>query len=102
MNVLILLKQNKILKRLHDEYVKETSEGNTPIHPTQRTRQRRDQQFEGLEEYDYQVDPQTGWRTYPSRSRGNPASNIFVLVNSVGTARRLEQKLEFLAILILD
>ena len=33
----------------------------------------------------------------------NPAaSNIFVLVNSVGTARRLEQKLEFLPILILD
>ena len=59
-------------KRLHDEYVKETSDGNTPIHPTQRTRQRRNQQIEGLEEYDYQVDPQTGWRTYSSRSRGNP------------------------------
>ena len=38
------------IKRLHDEYVKETSVGNTPIHPTQRTRQRRDQQFEGPEE----------------------------------------------------
>ena len=58
------------LKRLHDD-VKETSEENTPIQPTQRTRQRRDQQFEGLEEYDYQVDRQTGWRTYPSKSRGN-------------------------------
>ena len=34
---------------------------------------------------------------------GKPtATNIFVLVNSVGTARRLEQKLEFLANLILD
>ena len=30
------------------------------------------------------------------------ASNIFVLVNSVAKARRLEKKLEFLAILILD
>ena len=30
------------------------------------------------------------------------ATNIFVLVNSVGTARRLEQKLAFLANLILD
>ena len=59
------------LKRLHDEHVKETSEGNTPIHPTQRTRQRRDQQYEGLEEYDYQVDPHTGWSTYPWKSRGN-------------------------------
>ena len=48
--------------------MKETSRGNTPSHPTQRTRQRRNQQFEGLEEYDYQVDRQTGWRTYPSKS----------------------------------
>ena len=37
------------MKRLHDEHVKETSEGNTPIHPVQRSRQRRGQQFEGLE-----------------------------------------------------
>ena len=37
------------MKRLHDEHVKETSEGNTPIHPAQRSRQRRGQQFEGLE-----------------------------------------------------
>ena len=52
--------------------MKETSEGNTPIHPTQRWRQWRYQQFEGLEKYDYQVDPQTGWRTYTSSPRGNP------------------------------
>ena len=57
---------------LEDESVKETSEGNTPIHPTQRPRQRSNQQFEGLEEEDdHQVDPQTGWRTDPSKSRGN-------------------------------
>ena len=37
------------LKRLHDEHVKETSEGNTPTHPKQRSRQRKKQQFEGLE-----------------------------------------------------
>ena len=37
------------LKTLHDEHVKETSEGNTPTHPKQRSRQRRNQQFEGLE-----------------------------------------------------
>ena len=59
------------LKRLHDEHVKETSEGNTPIHPKQRTRQRRTQQFEGLEEHNYQVDPRTGWRSCPSKSQGN-------------------------------
>ena len=108
------------MKRLHDEHVKETSEGNTPIHLGQRPKQRRNQQFEGLEEYDCQIDAQTGWRTYPSKSQGNlsrnpthsssstqlkPAtSNIFVFIKSLGTARRLEveQKLEFLAILILN
>ena len=37
------------MKRLHDEHVKETSEGSTPIHTVQRSRQRRSQQFEGLE-----------------------------------------------------
>ena len=58
-------------KRLHDEHVKETLEGTTPIHPIQRTRQRRDQQCEGLEEYDYQVHPRTEWRSYPSKSQGN-------------------------------
>ena len=36
------------LKRLHGEDVKEISEGNTPIHLVQRSRQRRGQQFEGL------------------------------------------------------
>ena len=57
------------MKRLHDEHVKETSEGNTPIHPVQRSRQRRSHQFEGLEEYNYQIDAQTRWTTYPSKSR---------------------------------
>ena len=48
------------MKRLHDEYTKETSEGNTPTQLVQRSRQRRHQQFEGLEEYNCQVDAQTG------------------------------------------
>ena len=58
-------------KRLHDEHEKETSEGNTPTHSLQRSRQRRNQQFEGLEEYNYQVNPRTGWRSYPPKSQGN-------------------------------
>ena len=58
-------------KSLHDEHVKETSKGNTSIHPIQRTRQRRNQQFEGLEENNFQVDPRTGWRSYPSKSQGS-------------------------------
>ena len=45
-----LVKAKRELKRLHDEHVMETSEGNTPVHPIQRSRQRRNQQFEGLEE----------------------------------------------------
>ena len=67
-NDLISLKQNEKWKRLHDERVKETWEGNTPFSSFQRSRQRRNQQFEGLEECDNQVDAQTGWRTYPSKS----------------------------------
>ena len=94
------------MKRLHDEHVKETSEGNTPIHLGQRPKQLRNQQFEGPEVYDCQIDAQTGWRTYPSQSQGNlsrnpthsssstqlktAASNIFVFIKSMGTARRLE------------
>ena len=102
-NVLISLKAKRELKRLHDEHVKETSEGNTLVHLIQRPRQRRYQQFEELEECDYQVDPRKGMEVLPFEVTGKPAaSNIFVLVNSVGTARRLEQKLEFVAILVLD
>ena len=98
-----LLKQNQQLERLHDEYVKETSEEKytDSTYTTNKTTQR-----------------STIWRTWRkwlsswSSNRmedlhfevtGKPAaSNIFVLVNSVGTARQLEQKLEFLATLILD
>ena len=71
----IFFEAKREMKRLHDEHVKETSEGNAPIHPVQRSRQRRNQQFEGLEENDYQIDAQTGWRTYPSKSQGNLSRN---------------------------
>ena len=70
-NVLYFVEAKREKKRLHDEHVKEPSEGNTPIHPSHRTRQRRNQQFEGLEEYNYQVDPRTGWRSYLSKSQGS-------------------------------
>ena len=75
------------MKRLHDEHVKETSEGNTPIHLVQRSRQRRHQQFEGLGESNYQVDAQTGWRGLFFEVTGK--------FEPVG-------KVEFLAILIFD
>ena len=44
-------------KRLHEEHTARTGEGNIPIHPAQQIRQRRDQQFEGLDEHNYTVDP---------------------------------------------
>ena len=46
------------MKRLHDEHVKRDFRRNTPIHLGQRPKQLRNQQFEGLEEYDCQIDAQ--------------------------------------------
>ena len=63
------------MKRLHDEHVKETSEGITPIHRVQRSRQRRGHQFAGLEEYNYEIDAQARWRTCSSMSRRNLSRN---------------------------
>ena len=51
--------------------MKESSAGNTLFHPIQRSRQRRNQPFEGLEVCDYPFDPRTGWRSYPLKSQGN-------------------------------
>ena len=53
-------------KRLHDEHTAITGDGHKPIPPAQQVRQQFDQQFEGLEEYDYRLEPRTGWRCYPS------------------------------------
>ena len=77
------------MRRLHDENAKETSEGNTPIHPVQRSRQRRGHQFEGLEEYNYQIDAQNRLDNLSFEVTGKPVaeSNTFVIVNSVGATR---------------
>ena len=50
--------------RPSDEHVERTGAGNSRIHPAQQIRQLSDQQFEGLDEYSYTVDPRTGWRFY--------------------------------------
>ena len=42
-------------KRLYHEYTANTGSGNKPITPEQQVRRRRDQQFEGLEEYKYRL-----------------------------------------------
>ena len=83
---------------LYNEHVERTGEGNSPIHPALQTRQH-DQQFEGRDEYNYTVDPRTGWRFYHFNQTNN-----FVFVSALGAARRLEveSKLGFLAIFNLD
>ena len=57
-------------KRLHDEHLARTQEEYVTIPRSQHVRQRKGQQFEGIEELDYAVDPKTGWRFYKG-SRGN-------------------------------
>ena len=49
-------------KRLHDELMIRTQQDYRTIPRSQQIRQRKGQAFEGIEEYDYAVDPRTGWR----------------------------------------
>ena len=51
-------------KRLHDENMAKTQQEYRTIPRNQRVRQRKGQAFEGIEEYDYAVDPRTGWMFY--------------------------------------
>ena len=53
-------------KRLYDEHTEITGEGDKPSPLAQLVRQRLDQQFEGLKEYDHRFEPRTGWQFYPS------------------------------------
>ena len=57
-------------KRLHDEHLVRTQQEYRDIPRSKQRRQRKGQQFEGHEELDYTVDPNTGWRFY-RQSRGN-------------------------------
>ena len=62
-------------KRLHDEYMARTQQEYRTIPRSQQVRQRKEQQFEGIEEYDNAVDPRTGWRFYkPARGNLSPSS----------------------------
>ena len=61
---------NRECKRLHDEHLARTEEEYREKPRSQQVRQRKGQQFEDFEEYDYAVDPKTSWRFY-KRSRGN-------------------------------
>ena len=63
-NDLTLLKREENAKQLHDEHLARTQEEKRTIRCSQRVRQRKGQQFEGIEEYYYAVDPKTSWRFY--------------------------------------
>ena len=89
-----LVQAKRECKRLHDEHLARTQEEYRAIPRSQQIRQRQGHQFEGNEEYDYVVDPQTGWRFYTHKFAGKPAdkfvriagrlANSFVIVVNVG------------------
>ena len=92
-------------KRLHDEHLARTQQDYRDIPRNQQIRQRRGQQFEGNEEYDYAVDPKTGWRFYRQsrpadnfvRIAGQPANNLVINVN-MGPNPVEDKQLEFSAV----
>ena len=51
-------------KILHDEYLTRTLQEQRTILRSQQVRQRTEQAFKGIEEYDYAVEPRTGWRFF--------------------------------------
>ena len=62
-------------KRLHDEHLTRTRQDYRTIPRSQQVRQRKEQQFEGLEEFDYAVDPETGLRFYNESRRNLPTAS---------------------------
>ena len=60
----------KECKRLQYAHLARTQQSYRPIHRSQQVRQRKEQQFEGGEDFDNVVDPKTGWRSY-KESLGN-------------------------------
>ena len=62
-------------KRLHDEHLARTQQEYRPIRRNQQVRQRKEQQFEGGEDFDYVVDPKTGWRFYKESRRNLPTAS---------------------------
>ena len=57
-------------KKLHDEHMAKTQQDYRTIPRRQQIRQRKRQAFEGIEEYDYAIDPRTSWR-FHKESRGD-------------------------------
>ena len=62
-------------KILYHVYTAIFGKGNKPVPPEQQVRQRRDQQFEGLEEHAYRLDASTGWRYHSSSTTHSSSSS---------------------------
>ena len=85
-------------KRLHDKYMARTQQQYRTILRSQQVRQRKEHQFEGIEKYDYAVDPRIGWRFYKQAEK--PVAFLaIVLVHQLGKQPLDDKKLEFLAFL---
>ena len=93
-------------KRLHDEHLARTQEEYRTIPRSQQIIQRKGQQVEDNEEYDYAVDPKTGLEVL-QRVAGKPADNFvriagqpansFVIVVNMGPNPVEDVQLEFSA-----
>ena len=69
------MEEKQTCKRLHHEHTAIIGSGNEPVSPGRQVRQRLDQQFEGLEEYAYQLDASAGWRYDPSSTTHSSSSS---------------------------
>ena len=79
-------------KRLHDEHLARTQEEYRTIPRSQQGKKRKGQAFEGIEEYNYAVDPKTGRRFHRGSRRRLAGS--FVLVNKLGSNHLEDEQLE--------
>ena len=62
---------------MQDAHLAETQQSMMPIRPQHQQRQRKNQQFEGGENFDYFVDRKTEWRYY-REPWGNPLAAFFI------------------------
>ena len=91
-------------KRLQDEHLARTQQEYRKIPRSQQIRQREGYQFEGNDEYDCAVDPNTGWEVLQTVA-GKPADTFvriagarsFVIVVDVGPNPVEDEQLEFSA-----
>ena len=79
-------------KILHDEYMARTQQEYRTIPRSQQVRQRTEQAFEGIEEYDYAVEPRTGWEVLSTGAGKLVAFVAIVLVHKIGNANKWTTK----------